>query len=223
MDGLKIKMSFFSPDHHHFVKKNKNKKYYEHNFFSRWKEQAQQMATDVLDLGGYSGFYGLVAAKVNPSSRIYIFEPDSLNYRQIKENIRLNDLRNIEVIKAVVTDKIRSIFFTEYKGKETGRISENSDFQIDGLILDDWLEKNKINPTLIKMDIEGAEYLALSGMKNYLKTAKSMNILLELHYNIIKKFGKTREDVLELLDELGFKYRFLSKNPYGCEYYWACK
>jgi len=48
-------------------------------------------------------------------------------------------------------------------------------------------------------------------------------VVYELHYNIIKKFGKTREDVLELLDELGFKYRFLSKNPYGCEYYWACK
>ena len=73
------------------------------------------------------------------------------------------------------------------------------------------------------MDIEGAEYLAFSGMKDYLKKIKSINILLELHRDVIKKFGNTKEDVLKLLSELGFRCEFLNKNHYGCEYYWVSK
>jgi FkbM family methyltransferase len=223
VDGLKIKMSFSHPNHHYFVVRSKNKKYYEYNLFTIWKKQLELGATDIIDFGGYNGFYGLIAAKVCPNSRVYIFEPDAVNYKHIKANILLNNLSNVTVIKAIVTDKIRSIFFSEHQGRETGRISEDSDFEIDSLTLDEWLEKNKINPSLIKMDIEGAEYLALSGMKNYLKNAKKINILLELHFNVIKKFGKTKEDVLKLLDEFGFKYKFLNNNDYGCEYYWIYK
>ncbi|KKS00033.1 MAG: FkbM family methyltransferase [Candidatus Magasanikbacteria bacterium GW2011_GWC2_41_17] len=223
VDGLKVKMTFAHPNHHYFVIRSKNKKYYEYNLFSIWKKHLPQTATDIIDFGGYNGFYGLLAAKACPASRIYIFEPDIVNYEHIKKNIIINDLRNVTVIKAIVTDKIRSVFFSELRGRETGRISDDSDFKIDCWILDEWLEKNNINPTLIKMDIEGAEYLAFSGMKDYLKTAKNINILLELHSDLIKKFGNTKENVLKLLSELGFKCEFLNKNHYGCEYYWVSK
>lgn len=224
VDGLKIKMSFFHPNHHYFVIRSKDRRYYEYKLFSIWKKKSEQArGADIIDFGGYNGFYGLAAAKASPDSRVYIFEPDIINYKHIKNNVLINDLRNVTVIKAIVTDRIRSIFFSEQRGRETGRISDDSDFKIDSLTLDDWLEKNNIKPTLIKMDIEGAEYLALSGMKNYLKTARKVNILLELHREVIKKFGNTEEDVLELLDELGFKYEYLNKNEYGCDYYWIDK
>lgn len=223
VDGLKVKMFFSHPNHHYFVIRSNNKKYYEYNLFKIWKKKLEKTTGDIIDFGGYNGFYGLLAAKICPNYRVYIFEPDMVNYEHIKKNIAINDLRNVTAIKAIVTDKIRSIFFFELRGRETGRISEDSDFKIDSLILDDWFQQYNIKPALIKMDIEGAEYLALSGMKNYLKTAKQVNLLLELHCQVIKKFGNTKEDVLKLLNELGFKYKFLNKNDYGCEYYWIYK
>lgn len=222
VDGLKIKMSFSHPNHHYFVVRSNDKRYYEHNLYGIWKKQLQQQTVgDIIDFGGYNGFYGLMAAQARPDSRVYIFEPDIVNYAHIKKNILINNLHNVTVMKAMVTDRIKSIFFSEHQGRETGRISKDSDFKIDSLTLDDWLEKNNIKPTLIKMDIEGSEYLALSGMKNYLKTAKNINILLELHHNLVS--GHNKEDVLKLLDELGFKYEYLNKNQFSCEYYWVYK
>ena len=219
VDGLRIKMSWSHPNHHYFIIRSNDKRYYEYELFKIWKKELEQTMGDIIDFGGYNGFYGLLAAKICPNSKVYIFEPDSVNYTHIKKNILINNLHNVVVIKAIVTDKIRSIFFAQQQGRETGRISEDSDFKIDSLTLDDWLEKGKIKPVLIKMDIEGAEYLALSGMKNYLKNAPKVNIILELHREVIKKFGNTKEDVLKLLDELGFKYKYLNKNDYGCDYY----
>ncbi len=223
VDGLKIKMSWSHPNHHYFVIRSNNKKYYEYNLFKLWKKELEKTVGDIIDFGGYNGFYGLLAAKVRPDSKVYIFEPDVINYQHIKKNVQINNLSNVVLIKAIVTNRIKSVFFSEHRGRETGRISEDSDFKIDSLTLDDWLEKDNIKPVLIKLDIEGAEYLALSGMKNYLKNSLKINILLELHREVIKKFGNTKEDVLRLLDELGFKHKFLNKNDYGCEYYWIYK
>jgi FkbM family methyltransferase len=221
--GLKIKLAFFYPNHHYFAVRSNNKKYYEHDLYKLWREELGKIRGDIIDFGGYNGLYGLMAAKMRPEARVYIFEPDLINLEHIKKNIQINNLANVKVIKAVVTNKINSVFFREFKGRETGRISEDSDFQIDGLTLDDWLKKHDINPVLIKMDIEGAEYFALSGMRDYLQKSKEVKILLELHREVIKKFGNTKEDVLKLLTELSFAYKFLNKNDYGCEYYWIFK
>ena len=221
--GLKIKMSFSHPNHHYFIIRSNDKKYYEYNLFKIWKQELEKTTGNIIDFGGYNGFYGLLAAKICPNSKVYIFEPDVVNYQHIKKNILINNLSNAVVIKAIVTNRIKSVFFSEHLGRETGRISEDSDFKIDSLTLDDWIEKDNINPVLIKMDIEGAEYLALSGMANYLRTARPMHILLELHREVIKEFGNTKEEVLKLLDELGFKNEYLNKNNYGCDYYWIYK
>ena len=219
VDGVKIKMSWSHPNHHYFVIRSNNKKYYEYNLFKLWKKELEKTVGDIIDFGGYNGFYGLLAAKVRPNSKVYIFEPDVINYQHIKKNIQINNLSNVVLIKAIVTNRIKSVFFSEHLGRETGRISEDSDFKIDSLTLDDWLKQDNVKPVLIKMDIEGAEYLAFRGMKNNLKNAPKINILLELHREVIKKFGNTKEDVLKLLDELGLKHEYLNKNDYGCDYY----
>jgi len=221
IDGLKIKMSFSHPTHYSFVKKIKNKKH-EHDLLIMWKRNLElgRAEGDIFDLGGYSGIFGLIAAKINPSHKVYIFEPDPVNISHIEKNIALNDLANAILVKGAVSDRAGRVFFKEHKGGESGGIASRGELSVESYSLGDFIESNGIKPVLIKMDVEGAEYLALLGLKEYLKKGNYVNILLELHCDLVKKYGHTQKDVLDLLGAMGFKYIYLDESQYS-EHYWA--
>jgi hypothetical protein len=58
---------------------------------------------------------------------------------------------------------------------------------------------------LLKMDIEGAEELALRGMSDGLSRSRYRRILLEVHPAILAEHGRTTGDVLNLLLGAGYK------------------
>ncbi|OGF23471.1 hypothetical protein A3D45_01080 [Candidatus Falkowbacteria bacterium RIFCSPHIGHO2_02_FULL_42_9] len=221
IEGLRIKMFFSHPTQYSFIKKIQSRKH-EHNLLIMWKRNSELNKGDILDLGGYSGIFGLISAKVNPHNRVCIFEPDAINSQHIEKNIVLNNLTNVSLVRGVVSDKTKQVFFKEHQGGEAGSIVNQGSLKIESYALDNFIESNSIKPTLIKMDVEGAEYLVLSGTRGYLKKAGDLNILLELHYNLVGKYGNTAQDVFKLLDELNFKYIYLDKNQYN-EHYWVYK
>lgn len=221
IDGLKIKMSFSHSTQYSFAKKIKNKRH-EHDLLVMWKRNLElgNADGDILDLGGYSGIFGLIAAKLNPSRKVYIFEPDPVNIHHIESNIALNDLSNILLVKGAVSDKTGQVFFKEHAGGESGSIADQGGLSVNSYSLGDFIESNDIKPALIKMDVEGAEYLALSGLKEYFRKNNDVSILLELHCELVKKYGNTQKDVFKLLGEMGFKYIYLDESRYS-EHYWA--
>lgn len=50
----------------------------------------------VVDVGAYVGFYTVLAACVNPDSRVFAFEPHPDAYRRLRRNVDLNRLANVE-------------------------------------------------------------------------------------------------------------------------------
>ena len=85
IEGLKIKMFFSHPTQYSFIKKIQSRKH-EHNLLIIWKRNSEINKGDILDLGGYSGIFGLISAKVNPHNKVYIFEPDAVNSQHIEKN-----------------------------------------------------------------------------------------------------------------------------------------
>ncbi len=55
------------------------------------------------------------------------------------------------------------------------------------------------------MDIQGSEYDALSGMKNFLKSANDIYLLCE-YENHLQAMGHSFEQLDELILSYGFKY-----------------
>lgn len=222
IDGLKLKMSFSHPYHHLFARRI-SKGQHEANLLVMWKKQAETVQGDILDLGGYSGIFGLIAAMASPHSRIYIFEPDPINFKHIQDNIALNYLKNVFPVQAAVFDRAGSIFFKKHEGGEAGNIAKGEgDFQLPCLTIDGWAAQNKLTPVLIKMDVEGAEYRALLGSKKLLSEAKNLKILLEAHYNFLQRFGDAEADIWRLLSGLGYGAIFLDRNEYN-NHYWIYK
>jgi len=161
-------------------------------------------AGDVFyDIGGNAGFFSLLGAKcVGPKGHVYIFEPLPANVDTIKSQISLNNIENSTVVEKAVSDKIGRVKFV-YEGNR-GQAHLNWHETDNGrgitlktITLNEFAEKERY-PDFIKMDIEGAEVLALCGADRLIKRNNRPKFLIELHGEDIAR------EVRKILCEAGY-------------------
>ena len=145
--------------------------------------------TIFIDIGCNYGAYSIPIAKLKNKINVYCFDPSKKALNQLKDNILLNDIKNIKHFNLGVGEKHKTAFFNddiknydnsglyEISNKYSGKkILINS---IDNLIDDDEIiPKKKI---IIKMDVEGYEFLVLQGMK---KTIKKYDVFIFFEFSI---------------------------------------
>ena len=171
---------------------------------------------NVVDLGANIGYFTLILAKlVGPTGKVFAFEPDPRNLTLLKKNIEYNNYKNVIIVpKAVsnVNDKC-----TLYVGQKTfgqNRIykPEKTDTQkfvptdSETIRLDDFFKANNLldKISFIKMDIEGSEFLALSGMKEILKLNKNIKIFTEVETSYLEDAGSSYDQFIDVLTENKF-------------------
>lgn len=167
----------------------------------------------VVDGGAYLGAFTIYAAKkVGKNGKVIAFEPDTLNYKNLHNNIKLNNLNNVIILnKGLYSDNTTlkfsdtgsdsSFLFLESKN----HIDDPRIIEISVVKLDDELRKLNIKKIdFIKMDIEGAEIEAIKGCTYLLKNNK-VNLAIA-SYHIINN-----NPTYILLEKI------LSKMNYNCE------
>ena len=150
----------------------------------------------VVDIGASIGYYTLLFAKwTGTKGKVFSFEPNPDKFSVLTKNVHLNNYQNITLIQKYVSNK------------------STTNSEIPSISLDDYFSQYDYPINLIKMDIEGAEGLALEGMKNFLEKNKNIKILTEFHTSELKKFGFDPNDFLNNLQQLGFTiYNINEKN-----------
>lgn len=172
----------------------------------------------IYDIGASVGLFSIIAAKKNPKSIIYSFEPDPETLLRLNENIQLNKLKNISSLNVACSDKESNVeLFTdgvngfapslakqvERKGAPKNSVIIKSN-KLDNIIFTNELKV----PDLIKIDIEGAEILCIKGSERLLKGdlgKKPKDIFIELHPVFLKDFNSTVDEVSDLLLNAGYK------------------
>ena len=138
-----------------------------------------------MDLGAGIGDYTLIASlKVGNKGKVIAVEPDSESFSLLVKNIRENKLQNVIPLNAAVSnknEKRNNIFFTTIDS-----IAKN-------------LKLKKVN--IMKMDIEGFEYLALLGAKRTLIRSRP-KLVIEIHSPAIKR------KISKFLNSLNYKLCF---------------
>lgn len=164
----------------------------------------------VLDIGSNIGFYTLQFSKlVGKNGKVFAFEPDPDNYSLLAKNIEKNNLNNVIAIKKAVLNKtgpLQLYLCKENRGDH--RIFESNDerdsIKIDGTKIDDiFSSETKID--IIKMDIQGSEYLAVEGMHDVIERNEDIIIITEFSPYRLKKCGFSGNIFLNKIKEIGFK------------------
>ncbi|WP_228851060.1 FkbM family methyltransferase [Aegicerativicinus sediminis] len=163
----------------------------------------------VIDVGAHLGYFSCIASKLAPKGKVYAFEVDPLAYRLTQNNVALNKLYNVEVYNTAISNTNEGVsinaLITPNPGIVINKITQEKVVKIPSTTLDQFCTENHISPELIKIDVEGAEFLVLEGMKNLLSREK-MVIILEIHPSHLKRhFNTDPSKVIDRLNEAGFK------------------
>ena len=165
----------------------------------------------VLDLGANIGLYSMVAAKaVGPEGRVVAVEPDERNCRFVEKTAKYNGFQNLTLVCKAVSDKTGGgKLYLCGDNKADHRIYDNNNLreavEIELTSVDDLRkEKGIVKVDVMKMDIQGAEAMALRGMKTVLKANHDIRIIMELWPWGISQTGGQALDVLHEIRDLGF-------------------
>jgi len=172
-------------------------------FYELHKQRAlQRLVTPgmtVCDIGANAGFYTLGLARlVGEHGRVLAFEPLPRNLAKIQQHLFLNDVTNVTLSDCALSDVSGTLQFSEGDSDFTGRIStERGDLEVQSVRLDQFLEEQSLSdPSLLKVDVEGAEVRVLQGAKELMLRAHPV-IVLALHgasqkvqcFEILRSFG----------------------------------
>ena len=177
-----------------------------------------------LDIGANQGEFSIAAARIARQGRVIAFEP-VLEYRErLLKNIQLNDFRNVQVIPVALGEKEGALPIydqqkpfrdgTRNEGLTTLFASESRNYAREVVLvrrLDDLLGELKISRVnVIKLDIEGAEWIALRGAVNTLARFRP-TLILEIGRETCQAAGYEPEAFVEWLSGLGYRIEKIIK------------
>lgn len=179
----------------------------------------------VIDIGGYIGSFALPAAKCAPRGRVISFEPSPENFRQYEINLRLNEVRNVQVFNVGVASSDRKItLFLDHMNPASNSIYLRSDqskeancVEREALSLPTLFARHGIESCdFLKVDCEGAEYEILMSLDRAMLD-RIAKIACELHepvYYGVTNPAHTPPNLVRFLEANGFTVYRKSVNPY---------
>ena len=172
----------------------------------------------IFDVGAHQGETALIYHGLFPKSKIYSFEPfnESFNIlndiaqnrpRIIPINLGLSNKKGTLDFNVNQGSPTNSIFKFSNQASQTWGISlqNKSLTKIKFTTLDEFCLKNKIEKIdLLKVDVQGAEYLVLMGSEDFIKKKLIKSILIEIIIG----------DTYENQKSIGYYLNYMEKYDY---------
>jgi FkbM family methyltransferase len=185
-------------------------------------------APTCLHVGASDGRHSYVMTQVAPRARIWAIEPSAFSFQVLKLTLAWHGIADrVTPVHAAVADRSGEMLLVTPR-KLSGRMGRayafvadeapkgrlRPDLQDTGmelqttpvLTLDGFCaERGIAHVDFIRMDIEGAELMALAGARRILDRDRP-HVLLEIHPQMLQaRFGAAAEQVVELFRERGYR------------------
>jgi len=166
------------------------------------------------EIGANVGYFAVEQAGLDPSGKVYAFEPQSGLAHAIAASARSNGFSNLSVFHVLVGDRTGTA--TLYLAPGTIHASAVPDSgrpvrdmqEMAMVALDDLVASGRIAaPDMVKMDVEGSEALVFQGAGTCLRAAKP-NIFLE-YMAEFDVAGRIRHEIEKLVRDVP-QYRLLA-------------
>ena len=170
-----------------------------------------------FDLGAHIGQYTLFAS---PSCRaVHSFEPVPTAFELLKRNIQMNRLGNVTANQCAVSDSSGDVTVYEGDLDTLGQSSLKSHSRASGkplvvpsIAVDTYVAQHRVIPSLIKIDVEGAEICVLRGAASLLRE-KHPVLIVEVAGVNQERFGYNADDLLNELKGFGYTLSPLENDP----------
>ena len=164
----------------------------------------------VYDLGANFGVYTMYAISEGVK-QVYAFEPTPNNVNHLKETFKWD--KNVQIIdKAIAGENKTTTFYTHPHSVSNSLLvtdmHPNQSIEVECINLEQWIKDNNKNPpTVVKCDIEGAEYEFIESLSD--------EFFDNIHTFIVEYHDADNRHYFELLKRffnLGYKIHYNYKN-----------
>ena len=168
----------------------------------------------ILDIGANIGYYVLLEHERCPKGRIFACEPSDFNRKMLEMNLVLNDVTNAQVFPYALgeqTEAGREFYIYERSNWASFNKQLRSPLvdtvRVDTMTLDDFRDRHlgDLMPTVLRMDVEGAEFEIIKGAERTLRVSPNMKIFMEIHPHLLGQ--KKVDELLDILWGHGFEIR----------------
>jgi FkbM family methyltransferase len=163
------------------------------------------------DVGAHIGILSMLAARiVGTTGAVFAFEPDPDNVVRIEENARRNMLSQIRAIPCAAWSSGGRLQFeraSPQSSRNEGALATEPKpcggnvIEVDAIALDDFAREHP-PPTLIKIDVEGAEASVLRGSEEIFSSIRPA-LICEVHNE------QAGQNVTRWLEEREYTFKWL--------------
>jgi FkbM family methyltransferase len=202
-------------------------------FTGRYEPQETALVSTILspgmtlvDVGANWGYFTLLAASlVGPTGRVLSLEPDPRLYAALTFNIKLNALATVTALPTAAAERRGVLTLAGFdETQDNWGLSRLVDptwvgaggprFDVAADSLDALLDEQEVDRVdLVKIDVEGAETIALRGMRRGLERQRYRHVILELHPTILADLGDGARGVLDTLAGAGYRGWWIDHSP----------
>jgi FkbM family methyltransferase len=161
----------------------------------------------VFDLGAHLGLLSVAMARcVAPAGRVIAFEPSPFTNKLLKKIVRINHLQKVVEVRAeAVSGSSGSATFhftTDEASNANSLMTEAGpdEVRVKTIKLDDFAESRTLSPSVIKIDVEGAELQVLKGAARIIQQFRPA-LWLALHPVALRTSGTSLQNIWELLND----------------------
>jgi FkbM family methyltransferase len=134
----------------------------------------------IVDVGAGKGEDCVAFSRaVEPGGKVFAIEAHPATFQCLRASIELNGLSNVVPIHCAVTEKPGSVLIETAEDWESSSVVSEvkAGDQVPGIPLDDIVKENNLSRIdFLKMNIEGAEALAIEGMTQSFQIIRAMCI-----------------------------------------------
>jgi FkbM family methyltransferase len=163
----------------------------------------------ILDCGANIGMAVLYFKKLFPNAKIVAFEPNPSAFELLSKNVKENGLKDVTLVNAGLSHTSgRLQFFTgESKASLVGSIrqdrAEGNSVEVDITLLSNYIKQH--NADVIKMDVEGAEWMIMEDLVKSDTLHIPEQYLMEYHHQINHERARF-STFLSMFEQRGFDY-----------------
>jgi len=172
----------------------------------------------VVDGGAHIGLYSILLDRALGGSGVVLaFEPDPHNFRALRANVEANRCRSVVLNNLALSNKTGAETFYQSSGTIGSSLTPRHGIgptmrtMVNTTTLDDALAHIPISDLLIKLDLEGAEPLALKGMGQTFDRSRSIVLFCELNPGALADGGFRPDDLIDTLRHHRFDVRFIEE------------
>jgi FkbM family methyltransferase len=168
-----------------------------------------------MDIGGHYGYFTLLGSHlVGKDGSVHSFEAAPKTFSILKKNASGHS--NISIYNSAVSDEAGDLTFyefpnlySEYNSLDVDQFKNESWFsefkpkeiKINSVVPDQFLAEYSIQPNVLKIDVEGAEYKVINGLKNHLSSHQPIVVI---EYLSDERGNEAHRQAEKLLKSLGY-------------------